>query len=61
VSFELLEKVKPKLSESVSIRADLRTIWMSEGAHEQTPRKKHASERTNGLPATAARSSFSRS
>lgn len=30
VSFELLEKIKPQLSESVTIGADLRTIWMSE-------------------------------
>lgn len=34
VSFELLEKVKPKLSESVSIGADLRTIWMSENTQD---------------------------
>ena len=36
VSFELLEKVKPKLSESVSIGADLRTIWMSENTQDNT-------------------------
>ena len=36
VSFELLEKVKPKLSESVSIGANLRTIWMSENTQHDT-------------------------
>jgi len=36
VSFELLEKVKPKLSESVSIGADLRTIWMSENTQVES-------------------------
>ncbi|MCB9369945.1 MAG: hypothetical protein H6507_12610 [Calditrichaeota bacterium] len=29
ISFETLEKIKPKLSESVTIGADLRTIWLS--------------------------------
>lgn len=36
VSFDLLEKVKPKLSESVSIGADLRTIWLSENTQIDT-------------------------
>lgn len=30
VEFELLEKLKPQLSESVTIGADLRTIWVSQ-------------------------------
>jgi hypothetical protein len=30
VNFELLEKIKPQVSESVLIGADLRTIWMSQ-------------------------------
>jgi hypothetical protein len=30
VNFELLDKIKPQLSESVTIGADLRTIWMAQ-------------------------------
>ncbi len=36
VSFELLEKIKPQLSESVTIGADLRTIWLSENTQDKT-------------------------
>ncbi len=36
VSFEMLEKIKPKLSESVLIGCDLRTIWMSENTQDNS-------------------------
>ena len=36
VSFDLLEKVKPQLSETVTLGADLRTIWISENTMSDT-------------------------
>lgn len=36
VSFETIEKIKPKLSETVTIGADLRTIWLATNTQSET-------------------------
>ncbi|MBI5060340.1 hypothetical protein HZB60_11240 [candidate division KSB1 bacterium] len=48
LAFEQLDKIKPQLSESVIIGADLRTIWMSENSQSA------ATEHQQGLSAPLA-------